>query len=105
LKERAKDAGMPSALLRNSVAFSDTIAATILKWSKKDNYAQTRSAEKYTVTNEEGRWIPTPPMYAQAVEPHWKEIRCLVMDSCSEFPLRALPAMTLKKRIALSLRR
>ena len=85
LKERARDAGMPTAMLRNTLAFSDTIVATILKWSKKDNYAQTRSAEKYTVTNEEGRWIPTPPMYAQAVEPHWKEIRCLVMDSCSEF--------------------
>lgn len=85
LKERARDAGMPTAMLRNTLAFSDTIVATVLKWSKKDNYAQTRSAEKYTVTNEEGRWIPTPPMYAQAIEPHWKEIRCLVMDSCSEF--------------------
>ena len=29
--------------------------------------------------------MPTPPMYAQAIEPHWKEIRCLVMDSCGEF--------------------
>ncbi len=85
LKTKAKDAGMPSVDLDNTIAFSDTIVATILNWSKKDNYAQTRSAEKYTVTNEEGRWIPTPPMYAQAVEPHWKEIRCLVMDSCSQF--------------------
>jgi hypothetical protein len=24
-------------------------------------------------------------MYAQAIEPHWREIRCLVMDSCSQF--------------------
>jgi hypothetical protein len=81
----ADSTGMPESELNNTIAFSDTIVATILKWSKKDNYAQTRSAEKYTVTNEEGRWIPTPPMYAQAVEPHWMEIRCLVMDSCSQF--------------------
>ena len=85
LKRMADSTGMPESELNNTIAFSDTIVATILKWSKKDNYAQTRSAEKYTVTNEEGRWIPTPPMYAQAVEPHWMEIRCLVMDSCSQF--------------------
>jgi hypothetical protein len=77
LKRMADSTGMPESELNNTIAFSDTIAATVLKWSKKDNYAQTRSAEKYTVTNEEGRWIPTPPMYAQAVEPHWMEIRCL----------------------------
>jgi hypothetical protein len=85
LKTKAKDAGMPSAVLKSTIAFSDSITATVLRWSKKDNYAQTRSAEKFTVTNEDGRWVPTPPMYGQAVEPHWKEIRCLVMDSCSQF--------------------
>jgi len=85
LKTKAKNSGMPSAVLKNTLDFSDTIVATVLKWSKKDNYAQTRSAEKYTVTTEEGRWVPTPPMYGQAIEPHWREIRCLVMDSCSQF--------------------
>lgn len=85
LKTKAKDAGMSSEILNNTIAFSDTIVATILKWSKKDNYAQTRSAEKYTVKDEDGRWVPTPPMYGQAIEPHWREIRTLVMDSCSQF--------------------
>ncbi len=27
------------------------------------------SAAKYTVPNDEGKWIPTPPGYFQAVEP------------------------------------
>ena len=85
LKHMADSTGMPGSELDNTIAFSDTIAASILKWSKQDNYAQTRSAEKYTVTTEEGRWIPTPPMYGQAIEPHWREIRCMVMDSCSQF--------------------
>ena len=85
LKRMADSTGMPESELNNTVAFSDTIASVILKWSKKDNYAETRSAEKYTVTSDEGRWIPTPPMYGQAVEPHWREIRCMVMDSCSQF--------------------
>ncbi|WP_377111056.1 vanadium-dependent haloperoxidase [Mucilaginibacter litoreus] len=86
LKEKAKAAGMPSDVFENSVAYADTVAKHILKWSKKDNYAQTRSASKYTVTRTDGRWIPTPPMYAQALEPHWGEIRPMVLDSASQIP-------------------
>jgi PAP2 superfamily len=89
LKQKADDAGMPSAIFESSVAYGNKVADSILIWSKKDKYAQTRSATKYTVTTEEGRWVPTPPMYAQAVEPHWMEIRTLVLDSASQFmPVR-----------------
>lgn len=89
LKKKADDAGMPSDVMDASAAFSDTVAATILKWSKKDKYAETRSASKFTVTQDEGRWVPTPPMYAQAVEPHWSEIRTMVMDSAAQFRVPA----------------
>ncbi|MEO6329111.1 MAG: vanadium-dependent haloperoxidase [Ginsengibacter sp.] len=85
LKLNAKDYGMPDEILNNSVEFSDSVAAAILRWSKKDNYAQTRSAERYTVTDEEGRWVPTPPAYTSAMEPHWSKMRTLVMDSATQF--------------------
>ena len=85
LKEKADDAGMPSDVMNANAAYADAVADVVMQWSKKDNYAQTRSASKYTVTQDEGRWVPTPPMYAQAVEPHWNEIRCLLMDSASQF--------------------
>ncbi len=49
LKLSADSAGMPSDVLKNTIAFSDTVAATVLNWSKGDNYAKTRSAEKFTV--------------------------------------------------------
>lgn len=85
VKEGASDAGMPSEMLENTIAFSDTVSAVIMQWSKKDQYAQTRSAEKFTVLNEDGRWVPTPPMYGQALEPHWCDIRPLVLDTCTQF--------------------
>ena len=87
LKKLAKDHGMPKDVFNNSLAFADTISHAILEWSKKDNYAVTRSAEKYTVNDEEGRWVPTPPAYTSAMEPHWNEIRPVVMDSCNQFPV------------------
>ncbi|HEX5654248.1 MAG TPA: vanadium-dependent haloperoxidase [Chitinophagaceae bacterium] len=85
LKKNAVKQGIPSDVLSNSMEFSDSIVAAVLRWSKGDNYAQTRSAEKYTVRDEAGRWIPTPPMYGTAVEPHWCEVRTMVIDSASQF--------------------
>jgi hypothetical protein len=98
LKQKAREAGMTSDILTNTVAFSDTIVAVVLKWSKGDNYAQTRSAEKYTVRDEDGRWVPTPPMYAQAVEPKWNQIRCLTLDSCSQFTPVPPPVFDIKNK-------
>jgi len=85
LKEKARAHGMPKDVITNTVAFSDTISAAILKWSKGDNYAQTRSAERFMLTKQEGRWVPTPPAYSQALEPHWCDIRTLALDSCNQF--------------------
>jgi len=86
LKSLAEDHGMPADMQKNSEAYGIAVAKAVLGWSKKDNYAQTRSAAKYTVPTEEGKWIPTPPGYFQAVEPAWRTIRTIVMDSCNQFP-------------------
>lgn len=84
LKEKARNAGMPSGVMKSSAAYAARVASHILNWSKGDHYAQTRSASKFNVLNEDGRWIPTPPMYSQALEPHWCKIRPLVLDSASQ---------------------
>ena len=77
--------GLPSDVLSAAQLLADSVSAAVIRWSKKDNYLQTRSAEKYTVTDVAGRWVPTPPMYAPAAEPHWKDIRPIVLDSASQF--------------------
>jgi membrane-associated phospholipid phosphatase len=98
LLHRADSAGMSNDELDHTVAFSDTIVAAILRWSKKDNYAQTRSATKFTITQEEGRWVATPPAYIQAVEPHWKEIRPMVLDSSAECKPLPPPRFDIKNK-------
>lgn len=85
LKNLAKDHGMPSKVFKSSVAYADAVSAAIMAWSKNDNYAQTRSATRYTVIDTPGRWVPTPPAYTSAMEPHWCEIRPVVLDSCNQF--------------------
>ena len=81
----ARNKGLPKNIEQASQDFADSMSASIIRWSKKDNYAQTRSTEKYTVKDLPGRWVPTPPMYAQAAEPHWMDIRTMAMDSAKQF--------------------
>jgi hypothetical protein len=85
LKNLAIEHGIPSSTLDNTIAYADTVSALIMAWSRKDNYLQTRGAPEYAVMDSPGRWVPTPPMYAPAMEPHWREIRNLVIDSVRQF--------------------
>ena len=96
LKKDADSAGMPKSVLKASQRYADSVAAHIMRWSRGDNYLQLRTAPKFTITSEEGRWIPTPPMYGQAVEPHWYEMRCMVIDSCSQFMPSVHPPYNVK---------
>jgi hypothetical protein len=86
LKKLATDHGMPTDLYDNSIAYADTVSAVVMNWSKGDNYLQTRGASEYNVMDSPGRWVPTPPAYSPAAEPHWREIRPMVLDSFSMFP-------------------
>ena len=81
----AREKGLPQDIEKASQVFADSMSASIIRWSKKDNYAETRSAEKYSVKDVPGRWVPTPPMYAPAAEPHWMEIRPMAIDSATQF--------------------
>jgi hypothetical protein len=85
IKNLAKEHGMSADVLQNSIAFADTVSAVILRWSKKDNYLQSRTFPRYTVIDTPGRWVPTPPAYTSAMEPHWNSIRAFVLDSASQF--------------------
>ncbi|MGB4848300.1 MAG: vanadium-dependent haloperoxidase [Saprospiraceae bacterium] len=86
LYAKLKADGVPDDVFEASKAYGKTVSDHILAWSKKDNYAQTRSFAKYTVTNEPGRWQPTPPAYIEGVEPNWRQIRPLTLDSARQFP-------------------
>lgn len=90
LKEKTfedfKQMGIPQDVYDRSMAFGEAVAKHILAWSKTDNYAQTRSAAKFTIDVESpDRWRPTPPAYGDALEPHWAKIRPWVIDSCTQF--------------------
>lgn len=85
MHERIRELGIREAVFARSVAYGDKVAQHILAWSKQDNFLQTRGYAKFAVTNDSGRWVPTPPGYMDAVEPHWARVRPFVLDSANQF--------------------
>ncbi len=85
VKAEYKKMGIPEDEFQRSVAYGEKVAAHVLKYADSDMYKETRSGEKYTIKNEPGRWIPTPPTYASACEPQWNKTRFFTMDSASQF--------------------
>ena len=56
------------------------VADKVWEWSKKDQYAETRKLRRYTPGRSDSSWIPTPPGYFAAVEPHWGKMRTVVIS-------------------------
>ncbi|MFN3587801.1 MAG: vanadium-dependent haloperoxidase [Spirosomataceae bacterium] len=83
--EQFEAMGIPSSVMKRSKDFGGQIADHVIQYAKGDNYLQTRGL-RYTVKNEEGKWVPTPPQYGDAMEPYWPTIRPSLMDSAGQFP-------------------
>ena len=77
--------GVPSDVYERSMSFGKAMSNHILEWADEDNYKQTRTFPKYTVTSNKGTWVPTPPAYMEGIEPHWDKIRPFVIDSAEQF--------------------
>jgi hypothetical protein len=69
-----------------SKIYAMQVTEHIKSWMDKDNYKETRTMPKFTVMSDEpGRWQPTPPSYMDGIEPHWNKIRPFILKSPDQF--------------------
>lgn len=83
--EEVQEIGIDPTIFENSVALGRAISEHILAWAAKDGYNRRTALPRYSVTEDPGRWRPTPPGYMEAIEPHWNTIRPFVLDSAGQF--------------------
>ena len=83
--QQVLDRGLSKKILNNSMEYAQKVHDHIMAWADKDNYKQTRTFQKYTITDDPAKWQPTPPGYMEAIEPHWNKIRPFVIDSATQF--------------------
>jgi hypothetical protein len=81
--------------INNAVAAAKKEAEAVVTFSKSDNYSKLSAKLRYTPKKGDGYWYPTPPAYLDAVEPNWKTIRPLMIDSSSQF--KPIPPVTFSK--------
>ncbi|WP_422082282.1 vanadium-dependent haloperoxidase [Ulvibacterium sp.] len=85
LLDGVRDVGIAKEMYDNSVAYGKNLAEKVLEWAAKDGYHRRTALPRYSVTDNPGRWRPTPPDYMEAIEPHWNTLRPFVLDSAAQF--------------------
>lgn len=69
----------------NSLAYGKSVAGQIIEWADKDRYKQTKGLPYYISDSKPGSWLPTPPEYRSALEPHWGTLRPLTIQNLEYF--------------------
>jgi len=84
-RAECKEAGVDEEAMMAAENYGKSVAENILAWAKKDGYAAMRSYPRYQLLQQPGTWIPTPPDYSEALEPHWSKLRPFTLDSAAQF--------------------
>ena len=78
----------PETVILQSVAVAQSVAKKIVAYAAADNYRKLSARTRYRPSKADGFWYPTPPAYIEAIEPHWRTIRPMMIDSSSQFKPR-----------------
>jgi hypothetical protein len=83
--ELLKKTGIAQDLIDNSIKAAKLATVDIVNFSKTDHYNKLSTLKRYTPLKGDAYWYPTPPGYFEAVEPNWKTIKTILIDSSSQF--------------------
>jgi len=75
----------PQAVIDRSLAAGRKATDKVVAWSKGDHYSLLSAKLRYTPLKKDSTWYPTPPAYMEAVEPNWRIIRPMIVDSSDQF--------------------
>ncbi|MBS1915634.1 MAG: vanadium-dependent haloperoxidase [Bacteroidetes bacterium] len=80
-----KRSNIPENIISQSMAVAQQVAASVIQYSKGDNYNKLSTKLRYTPLKGDQYWFPTPPAYIEAVEPNWRIIRPMFIESSDQF--------------------
>jgi hypothetical protein len=85
VKKRVQSLQYTTAEITAAVILAKNVANEILKYAAGDGYGKLSAFPKYRPKRKDGYWFPTPPAYMDAVDPHWRTMRTMVIDSANQF--------------------
>jgi len=84
-REMLKKLNYSSAMIDRSFAAGRRATQKEVAFSKGDKYNLLSARLRYTPLKKDSTWYPTPPAYIEAVEPNWRIIRPMIIDSSDQF--------------------
>jgi hypothetical protein len=72
-------------IIKQSVKVAEIASKVVIGFSKSDHYSKLSALKRYTPIKDESKWYPTPPGYMEALEPNWRTIRTMVIDSSTQY--------------------
>jgi hypothetical protein len=95
LMETLRKEGYDQAVINPSIAVAQEVAKKVTAYAATDNYLKLSTRLRHRPAKGEQFWYPTPPGYIEAIEPHWRTIRPMFIDSCTQFTPK--PAVVFSK--------
>ncbi|RDV16161.1 phosphatase PAP2 family protein [Pontibacter diazotrophicus] len=80
-----RNAGVSVEVVTNSLAYAQAVSIDILAYAKADKYNRISNYARYSPSEVEGTWHPTPPGFFAPVEPYFNTIRSFTLDTCAQF--------------------
>jgi hypothetical protein len=77
--------GEPQVIVDRSLAAAQAAVQKVVSYSREDRYNLLSAKLRYTPLKTDSAWYPTPPSYIEAVEPNWRIIRPMIIDSPDQF--------------------
>ncbi len=90
--------GHKQEVIDQSILVAQEIAKKMAVYASTDGYLKLSTRLRYRPLKGEGNWYPTPPGYMEGIEPHWKTIRTVMIDTCNQFVPK--PAVVFSKDTA-----
>lgn len=78
-------AALSKKIYNESISYGELVSQKILAWANEDRYKETKALPYYLSSELPGSWIPTPPEYRVALEPHWGTLRPLTIENLEDF--------------------
>jgi PAP2 superfamily len=89
VKQKVRSIGYSDEEILEASILAAQVAKDIIKYATKDGYSKLSAFQKYRPKRKDGYWFPTPPAYMDAVDPYWKTMRTMMIDSSNQFPCAA----------------
>jgi len=68
-----------------TVQLVNLVVTEVVSMAMKDGFLQLNNLKRYTPKRGAAFWQPTAPAFMPPVEPHWRTIRTIILDSANQF--------------------